>query len=190
MFAALAARRLEVCKYLLNYSNPPFDLSLQDEEGLSVLHSAIFSGDLKIAHAVIKAINSGTPERRAQLNINSRCHRQGWAPLHYAIEKIDVEAVKLLLQCGANPNVTIATDVKRQTPLDFAKLKLKQSNNATKPSVQAVIDALIAGVENAKIAKKLENSTANNASKESCKEIASASAKDNGVSGPVAGVEK
>ena len=158
MFTALAARRLEVARYLLGFNQPAFELATVDSAGLSVLHSAIVNGDLKIAQLVIKAIGSQSTEGRkgGQLNINSRCHRQGWAPIHYAVERGDVEAVRLLAQNGANILVTMATD-KRQTPLELARLKLKTSNAAGKPAMQAVVDELVLTIERNKTVKELEN---------------------------------
>jgi len=165
MFTALAARRLEVARFLLNFSQPAFDLSTVDGSGLSVLHAAIVNGDLKIAQLIIKAITQPLPsgnnnnerERKSgQLNINSRCHRQGWAPIHYAVERGDVEAVRLLAQQGANVQVTMATD-KRQTPLELAKMKLKAANAANKAHMQAVVEELQLAIERNKQNKEAEN---------------------------------
>jgi hypothetical protein len=156
MFTALAARRLEVARYLLNFSRPAFEIGTVNTAGLSVLHYAIVSGDLKIAQLIIRAITQVTEDRKVQLNINSRCHRQGWAPIHYAVEKLDLEAVKLLAQNGANVQVTMATD-KRQTPMELAKQKLKTSNAAGKPAAQAVIDELQAAIDRTKVQKEAES---------------------------------
>ena len=204
MFTALAARRLEVARFLLNFSQPAFDLSTVDSSGLSVLHSAIVNGDLKIAQLIIKAIaqplpsgnNSNERERKSgQLNINSRCHRQGWAPIHYAVERGDVEAVRLLAQHGANVQVTMATD-KRQTPLELAKMKLKAANAANKANMQSVVEELQLAIERNKQNKEAENkakraelekqqqqaASAKNDSKKSDESKANASSSANAVS--------
>jgi len=158
MFTALAARRLEVAKYLLGFNQPAFELGTVDSAGLSVLHSAIVNGDLKIAQLVIKTISQQSSEERkgGQLNVNSRCHRQGWAPIHYAVERGDVEAIRLLVQNGANAQVTMATD-KRQTPLELARMKLKAASAANKPGMQAVVEELLQAIERAKALKEAEN---------------------------------
>mmetsp|Transcript_6289 Transcript_6289/g.10441 ORF Transcript_6289/g.10441 Transcript_6289/m.10441 type:complete len:568 (-) Transcript_6289:66-1769(-) len=51
----IAARKLEVARYLLNYRTPSFDLSAVDKSGLSALHYAIAAGDLKVAQLIIRA---------------------------------------------------------------------------------------------------------------------------------------
>lgn len=165
MFTALAARRLEVARYLLNFTQPAFELSTVDAVGLSVLHQAIASGDLKIAQLVLRFITqqstgpgagAGAEERRTNLNVNSRCHRQGWAPIHYAVERVDLEAVKLLIQSGANVQCTMATD-KRQTPIELAKQKMKGASAAAKAALQAIVDELLAVIEKNKCLKESES---------------------------------
>ena len=160
MLTALAARRLEVAKYLLNFSRPAFELGTNNKAGLSVLHHAIINGDLKLAQLIIRTFtqqqqqqtNTTTgivEERRTKLNINSRCHKQGWAPIHYAVDKLDLDAVRLLIQNNANVVVTMATD-KRQTPMELAKQKLKTANPANKSTIQAIIDELKLAIDRAK----------------------------------------
>ena len=160
MLTALAARRLEVAKYLLNFSRPAFELGTNNKAGLSVLHHAIINGDLKLAQLIIRTFtqqqqqqtNTTTgivEERRTKLNINSRCHKQGWAPIHYAVDKLDLDAVRLLIQNNANIVVTMATD-KRQTPMELAKQKLKTANPANKSTIQAIIDELKLAIDRAK----------------------------------------
>ena len=162
MLTALAARRLEVAKYLLNFSRPAFELGTNNKAGLSVLHHAIINGDLKLAQLIIRTFTQQqqqqqqtstttgiVEERRTKLNINSRCHKQGWAPIHYAVDKLDLEAVRLLIQNNANIVVTMATD-KRQTPMELAKQKLKTANPSNKSTIQAIIDELKLAIDRAK----------------------------------------
>ena len=161
MLTALAARRLEVAKYLLNFSRPAFELGTNNKAGLSVLHHAIINGDLKLAQLIIRTFTQQqqqqqtstttgiVEERRTKLNINSRCHKQGWAPIHYAVDKLDLDAVRLLIQNNANVVVTMATD-KRQTPMELAKQKLKTANPANKSTIQAIIDELKLAIDRAK----------------------------------------
>lgn len=156
MFTALAARRLEVARYLLNFTQPVFELGTVDAAGLSVLHQAIASGDLKIAQLVLRSITQGPEDRKTNLNVNSRCHRQGWAPIHYAVERADIEAVKLLVQSGANVQCTMATD-KRQTPMELARQKMKGVSAVVKASLQAIVDELLVAIEKSKILKESES---------------------------------
>jgi predicted NUDIX family NTP pyrophosphohydrolase len=155
MITALAARRLEVAKYLITFNRPALELSTENSSGLSVLHYAVLNGDLKIAQLVIYSLRLENEDRKGNLNINSRCHKQGWAPLHYAVDKLDVEAIRLLTQNGANLQATVATD-KRQTPMELAKQKLKTANNAGKAAVQAAIDELQSAIERNKALKEAE----------------------------------
>mmetsp|Transcript_19660 Transcript_19660/g.42689 ORF Transcript_19660/g.42689 Transcript_19660/m.42689 type:complete len:1034 (-) Transcript_19660:54-3155(-) len=148
---SLAARRLEVARYLLNFRNPTFDLSAVDSAGLSALHLAISSADLSVAQVIIRAFTEGSAERRSQLNINSRCHKKGWAPIHYAVDSLDLEAVRLLILHGANVVVTMATD-KRFTPLEFARYKLK--SGGTKVQAQALVQELQVAIDRFKASRR------------------------------------
>lgn len=156
MTATLTARRLEVAKYLLNFRNPPLDLSAVDHTGLSVLHLAVNYGDIKVAQLIIHAFTEGSTERKSQLNINSRCHRQGWAPLHYAVHRCDVESVRLLIHLQGNVSVTMATD-KRYTPLEFARSKLKSvTTSSVLINFTMIINELLKANETQKSIKDAE----------------------------------
>lgn len=162
----LAARRIEVAKYLLNFRNPALDLGVVDSSGLSVLHLAVVQGDAKVLQMIIKAIvltdgtGSGSPERKNQLNINSRCHRQGWAAIHYAVDKGDLEALRVLIHSRANILVTMATD-KRYTPLQLARLRLKatsSSSSAVSSVYKSIVEELESAIEQQKAAKECDKS--------------------------------
>jgi hypothetical protein len=171
----LAARRIEVAKYLLNFRNPALDLGVVDSSGLSVLHLAVVQGDAKVLQMIIKAIvltdgsssGTGSPERKSQLNINSRCHRQGWAAIHYAVDKGDLEALRVLIHSRANILVTMATD-KRYTPLQLARLRLKATSSSSSSSSSAVssvyksiVEELESAIEQQKAAKECDKSKSN-----------------------------
>ena len=162
----LAARRIEVAKYLLNFRNPALDLGVVDSSGLSVLHLAVVQGDAKVLQMIIKAIvltdgsGSDSPERKNQLNINSRCHRQGWAAIHYAVDKGDLEALRVLIHSRANILVTMATD-KRYTPLQLARLRLKatsSSSSAVSSVYKSIVEELESAIEQQKAAKECDKS--------------------------------
>lgn len=168
----LAARRIEVAKYLLNFRNPALDLGVVDSSGLSVLHLAVVQGDTKVLQMIIKAIvltdgsGSGSSERKNQLNINSRCHRQGWAAIHYAVDKGDLEALRVLIHSRANILVTMATD-KRYTPLQLARLRLKATSSSSSSSssssavssvYKSIVEELESAIEQQKAAKECDKS--------------------------------
>eukprot|EP00981_Chlorochromonas_danica_P013706 scaffold6743_cov158-Ochromonas_danica.AAC.6 len=150
----LAARRLSMARQLLTVLDPPVDLALYDDQGLSILHKSVLWKDNDFVEMVIQLIQNDVPpsaaasERRPTLNVNSRCHRKGWAPLHYAVEVCNLRAMTLLAQAGANLSATSATD-KKLTPLELAKTKVKnaQSNTSREVAQKARdhLSALIAG---------------------------------------------
>lgn len=180
----LAARRIEVAKYLLNFRNPALDLGVVDSSGLSVLHLAVVQGDVKVLQMIIKALlltdngssvsssvgSSVSPERKNQLNINSRCHRQGWAAIHYAVDKGDLEVLRVLIHSRANVLVTMATD-KRYTPLQLARLRLKASSSSASSSslssssvYKSIVEELESSIEQQQKAAKESDKSKSNSS--------------------------
>ncbi|RYH32199.1 hypothetical protein EON65_01090 [archaeon] len=138
----LADKRLNIAKQLLAMTDPVIDLHLYDEQGLSILHKSIFLRDNNFTAYIIELLTQPNPERKTSLNINSRCHKKGWAPLHYAIEASNLDGMTMLCRAGANLTATSATD-KKLTPLELAKQKLKNSpQNAQREQFQQVIDHL------------------------------------------------
>lgn len=139
----LQTKRIEIASKLLKLKDPFLELHVSDDSGLSILHQSINCGDLAFAALVMDTITDTSSERKTSLNLNSRCHKKGWAPIHYAVEKLNIEAIKLLSQKGANLQATSATD-KRLTPVELAKTKSKASNvsNATKELIQRCIQEL------------------------------------------------
>ena len=174
---AVAARRLEVAKVLLAWREPAMDLSTQ-EEGLSALHYAAQCGDAALVGAIVHSLQSvsaatmgtaassastasikASTERKASLNVNTRCHRKGWAPIHYAVDSGSISIIKTLSEAGANLAATGATD-KRWTPLELARIKLKAASKAAdKALAQSVLDALSGELERQKAAKKAHDSS-------------------------------
>jgi hypothetical protein len=142
----LSERKIVVLQRLLTLRDPMLDLNGSDESGLSILHKSISLGDIEYTKVIVQVIAEGThstPDRPITLNLNSRCHKKGWAPIHYAVDKNNVEAIQILAHFGANLQATSATD-KRLTPMELAKSKLKLagSNAAQKVAVQKCIDEL------------------------------------------------
>lgn len=84
------------------------DLDFVDEEGYSVLHSCIdreLPNKYNIMQLLIDAnapINIGTTEKRMAVN--------GYSPLHLAVIRKDLKAVRLLLKNGADTNLKTCVD--------------------------------------------------------------------------------
>eukprot|EP01040_Poterioochromonas_malhamensis_P005833 gene5834-6273_t len=138
----LILRKVQIAQLLLSCQEPLIDVNAYDDQGLSILHKSIVVGDMQFAKFVVNIIvtaststdsNQTVTERRITINLNTRCRKKGWAPIHYAVERFNIEAIRLLGYSGANLQATSATD-KKLTPLELAKGKLKQSNKTAKTS--------------------------------------------------------
>lgn len=139
----LILRKVQIAQLLLSCQEPLIDVNAYDDQGLSILHKSIVVGDMQFAKFVVNIIvtastsssdsNQTVTERRITINLNTRCRKKGWAPIHYAVERFNIEAIRLLGYSGANLQATSATD-KKLTPLELAKGKLKQTNKTAKTS--------------------------------------------------------
>ncbi|WP_052600142.1 ankyrin repeat domain-containing protein [Aureispira sp. CCB-QB1] len=84
------------------------DLNFVDEEGYSVLHSCIdryLPSKYTIMQLLIDynaPIDIGTKEHQLAVN--------GWSPLHMAVARKDIQAVRLLLKNGANTTLRTCID--------------------------------------------------------------------------------
>ncbi|XP_064633191.1 ankyrin-2-like [Lineus longissimus] len=87
------------------------DLDIQDDEGLTALHSALTYGNEVVAHMLI--------DHGADVNLKSGrvADRDRLTPLVLAIEYSDVRMVRRLLEKGADPNGRFMRDF---TPLHLA----------------------------------------------------------------------
>lgn len=88
------------------------DLNFRDDEGYTPLHSAI-DRQLGDKHQVLALLlAAGAPVNRKGLN--------DWTPAHMAAARDDVEALRLLVQYGAD--LTMRTDIDDYaTPLEEAR---------------------------------------------------------------------
>lgn len=80
---------------LLNAWSPRVDVNARTPEGFTALHYAIAADNLSLVRALL----------RRGADVNARILQQdsgGWTPLHFAC-KLNLDAVKLLLDFGANP---------------------------------------------------------------------------------------
>lgn len=160
----LVSKKVKIAEKLIKMSDPALDVNCVDDSGLSVLHKSIMLGDIDFATFIIDVITDTTTDKKFSLNLNSRCHKKGWAPIHYAVDRGFIPAIRLLAKYGANLQASSATD-KRINPMELAKQKVKaaQSNPALKAHAEAVVACLNELITIQKItAKDNKKSEANN----------------------------
>jgi hypothetical protein len=141
----LVQHRIMIADLFLQSQDPMIDLNIFNEAGLTVLHQSVVSGDLEFVKYVIKVINEAA-EGRITLNLNTRCRKKGWAPIHYAVEIGNIPALRLLADAGANLLVTAATD-RKLTPLELARTKVSLKNSSNKIKVPHPTSSIYAEVE-------------------------------------------
>lgn len=140
----LAHNRVAMAERLYQCEDLHVDFAAVDEHGLSVLHRSITDYDVEYAKFVVDTIVSGsTAQRKISLNLNSRCHKKGWAPIHYAVDRANIPSIRLLAYAGANLQASSATD-KRMVPLELAKARIKSSpsNSPSKDQAERVLSLL------------------------------------------------
>lgn len=140
----LAHNRVAMAERLYHCEDLHVDFAAVDEHGLSVLHRSIADYDVGYAKFVVDTIVSGsTAQRKISLNLNSRCHKKGWAPIHYAVDRANIPSIRLLAYAGANLQASSATD-KRMVPLELAKARIKSSpsNSPSKDQAERVLSLL------------------------------------------------
>lgn len=99
---------IEMMKLLIDEYNADINWKYYDDR--TVLHSALCSRYRN--NKMIKFIL----EHKADPNVRTR--RNGRTPLHIAVEKRRIDAVKLLFEYGANPNLVDKNGI---APIDIAK---------------------------------------------------------------------
>lgn len=160
-------------RLLFHFTDPVLDFNTPDDHGLSVLHRSIVVYDVEYTKFVIKAISSMSTlpinERRFSLNLNTRCQKRGWAPIHYAVDRANIPSMRLLAHAGANLQASSATD-KRMIPLELAKARLKaaqQANAAMKALAERVLSVLNELIQWQKTAAKDSHKSSNSKRSES-----------------------
>lgn len=165
---AVAAGRLGIARYLLSRR---CDLAAVDQESRSVLHLAAHANDTAMI-----ALLLGSAERKALMDINICCQRNGWTPLHYAADRGNTSACKAILREGGSMTIQaliIAKDgsikSKGPTPIELAKQRFKKPSSAAHGAAleaaiaelqRAADEAERARVEAEKAARKLEEQAA------------------------------
>ena len=145
----LGEGRLAVAKYLLGQRTRPIDLGITDDDGRTALHLAAKREDPAMIRLLLSA-REENPDRKAQLDINARCRKSGWTPLHYASSQGDVPSLKLLLEAGASL-VVHAGSGKGATPLEVVKSRLQNAGHfsaAHIANLQQVAKELSEGMKN------------------------------------------
>lgn len=124
---ATEENRLSVAKYLLNLKNHSVSLGIVDDDGRTALHLAAKKEDSKMLSLLLTTRDQST-DRKMQLDINRKCNKSGWTPLHYAAGQGDLSAVKLLMDAGASLLVH-AVSGKGATPLEVVKTRLQNAGH-------------------------------------------------------------
>jgi hypothetical protein len=148
----LVSNRIRIADQLLMLTDPIFDFCTYDDEGLSVLHKSIICYDIEFTKFVVRTIESvgkgakilpQNDRKKFTLNLNTRCQRKGWAPIHYAVERANIASIRLLAEAGANLQASSATD-KKLIPIELAKYRIKvnQSNTSMKVIAEKVLRVL------------------------------------------------
>ena len=125
--------KCKVARHLLSLRDPSLDIAAEDNDTRNILHWAALLNDAALINVVLgdREHNSA---RKASLDINGICHKQGWTPLHYAAEKGNLAACKALLQGGASLSVNAAIinskdgsiKSKGPTALELVKQRMKK----------------------------------------------------------------
>lgn len=119
--------RLEIAQYLLDMKANPINLSITDDNGRTALHLAAKKEDSSMIKLLLSS-REGNSERKLQLDINARCGKSGWTPLHYAAGQGDLVSVRLLMEAGASLSVYAGTG-KGAAPLEVVKTRLQNAGH-------------------------------------------------------------
>ena len=111
--ALLFAGNGEIAQHLLNDG---VGIDQKDGDGLTALHNASANGRSDVVILILK--------RALELEIVQKLletrDKYGLVPLHHAAISGDVETVKILLNNGADVNVSVGKQKRKSTPLHFA----------------------------------------------------------------------
>jgi ankyrin repeat protein len=88
------------------------DIAFQDKEGYTVLHAALERSKPDRHEVLEMLLRHGAPTSVHGIN--------DWTPMHLAAAREDIEALRLLLQFGADPSIRTRID-EYATPLEEAR---------------------------------------------------------------------
>jgi ankyrin repeat protein len=119
LFSVASQGEPRVIDYLLSKGANVHQLDLNGE---TLIHKACYNGNI----ATLKhLINLGVDVNKSNGLINGNPNSRGETALHYAVQKSQPKAVRLLLENGADPNIfEYFNGIEhkwKNTPLDFAK---------------------------------------------------------------------
>lgn len=152
--------RVAIAKYIIGLRNHCVDLGMVDDDGRTALHLAAKKEDISMLKMLLLARDENA-EKRSQLDINAKCTKSGWTPLHYAAGQGDVSAVHLLMEAGASLLVHAITG-KGATPLEVVKTRLQNANHfsathiANLQQVAKELSEAVRNVEKIKLQKEAE----------------------------------
>jgi hypothetical protein len=152
--------RIAIAKYIIGLRYYSVDLGMVDDDGRTALHLAAKKEDISMLKMLLLARDENT-EKRSQLDINAKCTKSGWTPLHYAAGQGDVSAVRLLMEAGASLLVHAVTG-KGATPLEVVKTRLQNANHfsathiANLQQVAKELSEAVRNVEKIKLQKEAE----------------------------------
>jgi hypothetical protein len=151
------AGRIKIAKYLLSQS-PPADCRVLDGDQRNVLHLAAQCNHTGIIDLLMSdKENDGLSV--THLDINGRCGKLGWTPLHYAAERGNLSACKCIVRHGGcmSTHVDIISKdgvakAKGPTPVELARQRLKKPLSAAHASALESVC-----MELTKLAEELEH---------------------------------
>ncbi|KAJ6644878.1 S-adenosylmethionine:tRNA ribosyltransferase-isomerase [Pseudolycoriella hygida] len=113
---------------LLN--NPDFEVDALNEKGCSLLHYAIGHNNPSTGEHLIKYFHA---------NPNIATVQSGRVPLHLAVDTQNINSVRMLLDCEADPN--IQAKMGKNTPMHLAAAKHQHDSPASLEILKLLIEA-------------------------------------------------
>lgn len=139
---SVSAARRELLQYLIEFDKPHLDLNAVTSDGLAVIHTAVIYGDSSSLSILITKGAAST--RRNRLDIDKRCHVKSWTAIHYSIDCVNIEALRLLLRAGSD--LSLGDDA---PPADASTPAGKSSKQGSAASYLKMVKAKLKGINSA-----------------------------------------